>query len=288
MQSLIHTGLTWSFKNCFGRQDRWWEGEVLSHIKGQSEFLGSANNNRGGTSKNGVWWNQRRRRQEHRKSQQIGLVSLANTKSHTCNEQGDLGLEATWSWVSRPKVKVVPATLHNLAWLLWRTVDIACAEQSRFYLHCTSKWYRVKTWHKENLWDFFIFLILPVNTLILGKVSISHDITEHTHHKKDVSVTATVRTHVTLNPTGVVKRLYSLNSHREDSANELWAMICDPFLSNACGVCSVHNSSLWVLHREMYSEGMGLSFGHQAPHSFFFFFSQIFQLKGGLREIGFI
>lgn len=52
-----------------------------------------------------------------------------------------------------------------------------------------------------------MFLILPgsENTLILGKVSISHDITVPTHHKKDVGVTVTVRTHVTLTPTGVVK-----------------------------------------------------------------------------------
>lgn len=65
-----------------------------------------------------------------------------------------------------------------------------------------------------------------------------------THNKKDVGVTVTVRTHATLTPTGVVKRLYSLNSHREDSTNELWAMICDSFLSKACGVCSVYNSLL--------------------------------------------
>lgn len=66
-QSLIQTGLEWSFKNCFGRQDRWWEGGVLSHIKGQSEFLGSANNNSDGTSKHDVRWNKRRRRQEQTK-----------------------------------------------------------------------------------------------------------------------------------------------------------------------------------------------------------------------------
>lgn len=69
---------------------------MLSHIKGQSEFLGSANNKSGGTSKNDAWWNQRRRRQEQTQAKpRTGLLSLANTKGHTCYGQGDLGLEAT-------------------------------------------------------------------------------------------------------------------------------------------------------------------------------------------------
>lgn len=53
---------------------------MLSHIKGQSEFLGSANSNSGGPSKNDVWWNQRRRHQEQ--TQEIATNWAVESSEH--------------------------------------------------------------------------------------------------------------------------------------------------------------------------------------------------------------
>lgn len=78
-----------------------WEGKVKSHIKGQYEFLGSANNNlkkrkmcggiKGGDGRSGP-------------GQRMGLLSVANTKSHAYYGHGHLGL-------------VLNEQRHNAAWL---------------------------------------------------------------------------------------------------------------------------------------------------------------------------
>lgn len=54
---------------------------MLSHIKGQSEFLGSANNNSDGTSKNDVRW-RRHQEQTQEKATNWAVESSEHKKPH--------------------------------------------------------------------------------------------------------------------------------------------------------------------------------------------------------------